>query len=644
MDKESIQELLKEKAIHKSFANIFSLCFDEDSIKSLLTAYSLFEKNKNTLNYTECDFREYFNDFEIIKVIDVELYQESCELILLENKTNNYINRTIKKEYRPLAYSHENYNLCLYLVKDGVSLEAFKAFMSNIQHINTHAILFRSLNRMLLEHHTWKNGFTSGIPAFNNIPNYLYLIKKEKELLFFSGHCFDTHSEIGAPNWCSTQAHDYYQFSLNFMEKIYFHFDFNREYYDPLSLIAIVTNSDNEIINVFDKFNNEVKDKKVKFKFQNLLFEKGKLFETNVAKGIDDLSLSFHSFKNGKTEEALRLVNNYKDCKSKNVYSYFFLLPKLLHLFSAKEMSAYFDMLKDNGSYILSPNFEMYTALEDFEIGCIHNSNIKLAHKYLTEGGSQLLKGKNKNKAIQLFEQKKMLTHKDIISTFWNIFLYSKDKKSKENFLEIFRELISNVEECYTDKELRSIFVNYINFYKMNEEYMRVQFIHRLVALAYIDMSSCETFSSSHFRLILDNIVGIFEDSNCSIMKYKIEEDVLFNMINSVDRHNHDMLKSFTLFLLENYSLCYILKNHFVIDDNVIELINSNKSFFIKSLKRSLKTFKADFSFFEKQETSLHVIQALFGTLNQNEIEEILKETECKKAQQMFIDLIANFK
>ncbi len=641
---EIIKQLLKENKIHKSFANIFSLCDEINTVHTLIKSFLFFDKNKTILNYTECDFREYFSEFTFIKTIDIELYNESCDLILLENKTTSYINRTIKKEYRTLAFSHENYNLCLYLVKEGISLDAFKAYMSNIQHINTHSILFRSLNRMLLEHHNWKGSFKDCITEFQDIPDHNYLIQEKKELLFFAGDDFDVHSQIGAPNWCSTQAHDYYHFSLNFMEKIYFHFDFNKEYYDPLSLIAILTDEQDNIIQVFDKFNNEINNDHIKSEFKEIIKEKGYKYKSSITKETDELTKSFHAFKNNNHVDTLRHLDEYKHNQSKSVYYYFFLLPKILYLFSAKELESYFKLLKEHNAYILSPNLEMYNSLEDFEIGCIRNSNIKIAYRYLTEGDSKLLKGKNKNQFIKFFEQKKMLTPKDLVTTFWNLFLHSKDKTAKKDFLSIFQDIVTAISEGYSDKEIRAIFINYINFYKMSDEYMRVQFIHRLVALAYIDMSSSESFSSNEFYLMIENIKSLFEESNCSIMKYKIEEDVLFNMINAIDRNNSDMLKAFTLFLFENYSISFILKNHFVIDNSILELILNNKNDFSWSLKKRLKELKIDFSFLEKKDISLIVVHSLFTTLSQNEIEEVLKDTECPKTQQLYIDLISNIK
>lgn len=633
-------KILKINNIHKSFLHIFELTESEVVAEKLAKSYLKFKLNELILK-EELSFNDFFKNKKNIYDYDISKYNSQITKKITTHKANKYIKRTVSKDYLYLFDDSYTYSLVEGVVNHKIPFKAFKNYISNIQHIDSKKNLDNTILRLIEDSKCWNIKSFKNKQSFNKIKPFI-LKEEDNSIFLFSGSDFEIHSDIGSRNWCSVHDYENYLFVLNFFEKIYFYFDFNKKYHDSNSLIAVITDKNGNNIKIFDKFNYEITDKNIIDFYKNKIIVND--FTSDISKDCDLIALSFYEFFYNDKNKAAELLIEYNESE-RSLYNYFFLLPKLFYLFKSSELKEYYKYMENLNIEMKCVNNIKYNSFSDFEYDCASRASPALLDLYIEKESPEFL---GKEYTLDVFQriERKEFFHNNILSfVFWERFTAESKHDNIIIYKDIINKLNKNIKEHYNEEYLKKIHIDYLNNLDILNENFQNEYqsmLNHLVHIELMKLINNEKFSDIDFKNAFSLVENIFTSSTLPSLNpeyfYNLKADILETFL--IRGIPTDMYrKSFLTYFFNDFSLQELIFSGFIYDGYLIDILNLYKNYFITVLRKAFVYFSC--YQINKRDQKYIFFDAVFETYNSDEIKTILEDCKCNKTKAFFIDNFA---
>lgn len=649
-----LKENLKEYNIHKSYHAMFSKLESNNLFDEMASAYLLFRTNKSKINNNLC-FDQYFSDIDVIKFSDIQRFCDLIDAVILEQKANKVIKRYIPLKRRKFfTQNPENLILLKQVLRD-IDLHIVKKYFSNnIAHESDENVQ-RFLNYMLDDYSTHRYEKISTSENFKHRERILFL--NEDEALLYPDDNVNTFYQLGSQYWCCSFKSNSVLYSLNLFEKIYIYHDFNLEYHDENSVIALLVDQNNNIINLFNKYNFIIEDKNKIEHFQNMIDKENPNDLNQLHFSLNNLNKAFLSLRENNVEEAISQIRKYNFSMditdSKNFH---YLLPKVLETSSLKEINSLF-RTKDNQSTLVGikrPNNTLISNALQFEVEAYKSASPRIFLDYSKKNPkSEFLSEEHQLKTINLILNDKTIPSHDIFEFSLVNLYYSSQNSEKEQITKIISNYIQSVLELTTiedfEQKLVSNFRKHspIDFYESSFSLFFITFkMFYLISQDNLHYKKLEKIFFELSEILKNESHSFVGDSHMSI-----ELRVLSLMNRFVNVKDSDSMSQFTLFIIDSVlSEKYLINNeaHMYTD---FFILSDNKYFnhsFTKELMNilALKLNKETLTQTElkNKKDILNIYTQCFKYLDKDEIEDLLLSIEKERTKNTIKKLILNKK
>ncbi len=646
-------DALKRNKIHRSFAPIFEKTIDDGVFNSLTKAFHLYQQNKSILQ-KELDFSHYFKNFDSINNTTVQQFNSAVIIFLTEYKTNHYIKRAIPLKKRKYFYSnHKNLEL-LKEVVNLVDLTVFKKYFSNsFSHEsaeNVERFLVAILNDLKIDYHKeiqnyyWKERSNDHVVFINN-----------DNALIYPDDNINTFFKLGSRYWCCSVKSDSILYSFNLFERVYIYHDFTLEKHHHLSCVALLVDTNHQIIDIFDKYNFELKDKETIAFYQAILDKETLSSENTIHKELGLLNQAIYNFKNKKEVPFLTdLKKHNRSLHTGELKAFHYLMPKILETFSLEDIERLFKWMKYSKSslttFIKTPHGGRLRTILDFENIAFSHASTRIFLNYVKENSeSTFLSDENRFKIINNLSELKVLDSNIIFEfSLFNNYFSANDTERKEVESYIC-QFIEDIYKMKSSKEIEEILEK--NFEATSNNFGSEHLLScYIVIFKYFEMIHSKEINLANMEKVFDLSKKILIDNPCrdaTAFVESIECKIVSLMYKFIAREDTEFLNAYSLFLVKSgleqkHRFLSEIKLYFSIDalkedkyfnKTFTEQLKGLLIFHFESNPINKKVLKNNLSL-------KHIIKNSFSYFDKEEIDFILEKLTSKRTVNAIKDCI----
>lgn len=634
----NIELQLKENMIHRSFLSLFSKTDSDHALNLLIQSFKLFKKNSNQLP-VELKFQNYFQKFSIISVQIIEEYNNELNTYLLNKRADKFIKRTIPLKSRYLFYdnnsSHkkEILNMFKQNIDENILINFFKNNTSYEDDIKIKSVfnLIYDLNKNWNFKYLSKNLF--------NVDKINYHLIGTDSVLINTQNNPEIIENFGSFFWCISKSDFYIDYTTNLYEKIFIYYDCNKSYFDPISLIAIILDKNNNIISLFDRFNNEIDNVNLFDFFQNII--NSKVLNIDIENNnLSNLNKAFYAFLNNDYDVVKQYVIKFNSSNEhRSNYNLNSALVKMLEVSKADDIRYFFEILNEqkelkNNFIKIGQFYQIISNIKDFENRAFQYASTRIFLNYINKGNSEILSDENLTSSFFSMSKGKMLPVYYSEEIFLKRYLNAEAHEVEET-KEVIDIYFNKLKSQYSDSSIDKFFEKQLIRFREIEMYS-FSFLIFVVNYNLLKMIHDNDFSLKRIENVYKNIFNLFDKYGNPIdfevsNFINLKTLVLSHLIKNVPSYHPKFSNNFNLFLIKkicNKDLALINECYYLLNINKerrIFTLDWNKeliSFIIKELNRTSLSKKEI-----KENLSVkNVFIKLMDSISEEEFEIIEKE------------------
>lgn len=544
--------------IHKSLNFIFNKTSYKDSLKD---AYSLYLSNKSVINSNNLYFDTYFKPFDEITNEDINIFKNKISKLIKNKKISYYINRAIPADKRVLL-DNDSYNLVSNIVDLDIPFNVFSKHIKNVLYKNSFEQFHFALIKIINDSKHWNIDYYKNILQEINI-NYV----EDDGVLIFKTINSSVHSLFASTTWCTFHDSVFYDFYSLYKESLYLYLDFNKTYDDKDSLLCFYFNHNNKLLDIFDRYNNNISVKNIKYFRRFSTDDNINIIEdyeyNNSSMNLFDIAiLSFFDGNINKTKEYI-LNPDFKNYQ-KNNYDRFYQnsYSKIASLYNQKELFSFWDFVNS----IEDQNFSNQT----LEFHIFSYLTPSMATQYMSKNKISFVNEEQIRLFLNMFDDNHLKIN--TIHPIFNLMDNFSKLSTKKEFSIILKKYVEPLNDLFVQKGIHNLFLyiedNIQLFLNKIDKKISVIAIENLLSnifLFYLIMNKNNDIENSKN---INRIVNILNIVYKELNVYHDNDYLFYDILNSYLKEGSFFIKDiFNALIKSNIRIIdklIIIENHYI--------------------------------------------------------------------------------